>query len=335
MKKNNSVCHFPSQPHCFSYGGFDFQMNRVIDLLQKNNSIDVTRIDLWDRNNKFQIAHFWGAEESHKLAIKYCKERRIRTIINVLFPPMSFFDQIKQKLKSRIKFLFNLNQVYNLADAIVVLNQQQANFAHEILGINKNKIFVIPTIVDNAFYIKNQVNFSNLKHHKYCLSVGTICHRKNQLVLMEAAIMNNFPVVFVGELETGEPEYTNKFIKKLKENEFLFTHIENLSPKELRPLYINSSMVSCVSYSETEPTCILEAMIFDKPLILADRPFARNEKFKGALFCDPNSSSSVANSLKIAEKVRSVDYVNYEKKSQSSELIIPKYIDLYNLLISN
>ena len=72
------ILHFPAQPHFFSFGGFDIQMNRVIENLN-NYDVKSTKVDLWNINQKLDIAHFWGTSNSHFSNIELCKKNSIPT----------------------------------------------------------------------------------------------------------------------------------------------------------------------------------------------------------------------------------------------------------------
>ena len=88
--KQIKVLHFPCQPHFFSYGGFDIQMNRVIELTN-NSEVVSKKVDLWSKSEQFDIAHFWGVSESHKRNVMFCKNNGIKTVVSGLFSQKSFF----------------------------------------------------------------------------------------------------------------------------------------------------------------------------------------------------------------------------------------------------
>src|SRR3569623_2271318 len=56
---NMRVKFFPWQPHCFAFGGFDMQMLDTLDSI-KNVGVDASKLDIWSRDNNFDIIHLWG-----------------------------------------------------------------------------------------------------------------------------------------------------------------------------------------------------------------------------------------------------------------------------------
>ena len=95
--KQTTVIHFPSQPHFFSYGGFDIQMNRIIEMTNSEH-ITAKKVDSWSRNESFEVAHFWGASDSHKRNIQFCKANGIKIVISGLFPQYSLKNRFKNNI---------------------------------------------------------------------------------------------------------------------------------------------------------------------------------------------------------------------------------------------
>ena len=329
MMNEIKVVHFPCQPHCFAYGGFDIQMNRVIDLLNQTE-IDTQRIDFWDKDCSFDIAHFWGSTESHTPNMNFCKERNIKVVLSALYPPSSNFSSFIQFTKSKLLKIFSINRSYNLADHILVINEDQATFANKILGINKDKIAVIPTMLDDIFFLPNSSKKECLTElNDFCLIVGTICERKNQVSLMYAAIRQNQRVVFVGRIDLKDSSYAQLFLKLLRENSNIFQHFESLASDDLFLLYKRSSIVACVSHQETEPASILEGMIFNKPILAGNRPYGRNSKFKGVIHVDPRDIDSIIKGLRKASKIATVKYSNFNSDNHFRNNVIHSYLNIY------
>src|SRR6185437_15107033 len=63
----------PAQPHCFTYGGFDIQMHRTIEVL-RTRGIDARPLDFWSRNLDFDIIHLWGFDTgAHMTTARFAK----------------------------------------------------------------------------------------------------------------------------------------------------------------------------------------------------------------------------------------------------------------------
>jgi glycosyltransferase involved in cell wall biosynthesis len=324
-----SIGHFPAQPHCFVYGGFDIQMNRVIDLLEAKGTSSI-RVNPWDETCNFTVAHFWGGDESHALAFRFCRERGIPTIFSVLLPnPTSSFD-FRQRARAWARRLIKGKQYYANADAVLVINEAQAQVAEQVVGIPRARIWVVPTIIDSIFLQKLDIPERNPNGHILC--VGTICSRKNQLNLLRAALSTNNHVVLCGRFDDSEPAYRVAVEQELSNNPSRFHQISDVSPEVLQQLYLECSVLACVSNHETEPASILEAMICQRPIVTANRPYGRNSKFSGVYFCDPQNKFSITAALIKAIENPVPIYSNFNSDCHSSVNVISSYQKIYNAI---
>lgn len=326
----NQICvmHYPAQPHFFSYGGFDIQMNRVIELTNSNKIIS-KKVDLWSRNEKFEIAHFWGASASNQLNIQFCKENGIKVIISGLFPQKSFKNKLKIKIWKVIRRFAHCESVIYEADIVTVINEEQAEVVEKYYGYPKSQIRIIPTILDDYLFTKHK---SVCEKGNFVLCVGTICSRKNQIKLAKATIELGLKCVFVGRFDSREKSYKNQFLSLQYSNKGLIEHFEDISIEQLCNLYEKCNVVSCISQNETEPASILEGMHFKKPIIASNLPFAKIKKFSGIILCNQNSIKSIKKALKFALQTNNINYNNFNSRDNSSETVINLYKNLYREL---
>tara|TARA_B110000879_G_C11164842_1_gene510695 strand:- start:1191 stop:2204 length:1014 start_codon:yes stop_codon:yes gene_type:complete len=324
-----TVIHFPSQPHFFSYGGFDIQMNRVIEMTNSEH-ITAKRVDLWSKKEVFEIAHFWGASNSNKLNIIFCKENGIKVIISGLFVQKSLTTKYKIKIWKFInRFTRNESVIYD-ADIITVINDAQAEVIEEYYGYPKKQIRIIPTILDDYLYVKPTSFFEK---ENFVLCVGTICSRKNQIKLALATIELGVKCVFVGRFDSREQGYKEQFLSLQDFNKGLIEHYIDISIVELCALYEKCCVVSCISQVETEPASILEGMHFKKAIIASNLPFAKIKKFSGIILCNQNKNKSIKEALKRALKnENNVDYNYFNSRDNSSKSVINLYNSLYQEL---
>jgi glycosyltransferase involved in cell wall biosynthesis len=327
------ILNFPSQPHFFSFGGFDIQMNRVIENIN-DSEISSIKVDLWSRNIDFDIAHFWGASNSHKLNIEFCKRNGKAVVVSPLFPPNTLFNNIKYWAKIQLSKTLGYKHSILLADYLFVINESQAAFAKRYLSISNDRIFVIPTMLDEAFYSDTslQEDIRENLFDGFSLCVGTICKRKNQINLIKAAIIAQIPVVFVGRLESSEDTYCNEFISLVEKYPHLVRHFEGVSADELTSLYKKCALVSCISYSETEPASILEGMIFSKPILVSKKPFSNNSTFLGVVKVDPSNFHDIAEQLLKLSKVNFIDYQKFDALSYRPSNVYERYKNIYKLI---
>ena len=324
------ILHFPSQPHFFSYGGFDIQMNRVIEGLN-NYNINSIKVDLWNSNQNFDIAHFWGSSNFHYENILLCKSINIPTIISALFPPLNPFDNFIISLKSKFSKIFLIKRALFIADYVLVINENQLELASKVYGVKREKIIVINTMLDKEFFTNNNLENTNCEFDNFALCVGTVCHRKNQLNLIKASLDCNQKIIFVGRLESTEFDYIENFKELIKSYPNLFKHFEDVSSTFLKSLYLRCQFVTCLSYSETEPATILEAMVLNKPLLVSNMPFSNFNLYNGVLKCNPHSIQSIISGLK---NVKNNIFPNFVSDNYIPDNVYIKYVETYQLIHS-
>jgi glycosyltransferase involved in cell wall biosynthesis len=329
------VLNFPSQPHFFSFGGFDIQMNRVIDNIG-DEYLESIRVDLWNQKQEFDIAHFWGSSNSHIMAIEFCKKYNKKIVLSPLFPPDSYFNNMKLWFKIKLLKFFGIKSALYMADFLFVINQSQAEFAQRLLGISKNRIFITPTMLDDIFYDNIQYENSNLieEFDDYCLCIGTICSRKNQLNLLKSALNIGKRVLLIGKVENSEKQYIEEVFYYVKSYSNLFKHIENVSPEDLKYLIKNCSIISCLSFSETEPASVLEGMIFNKPILVSNKPFSQNVTFNGVYKVDPLNLKEISRELDRLSKIDYVEFCNFDSRNYKPINVFKTYNKLYKYILN-
>ncbi len=327
------ILNFPSQPHFFSYGGFDIQMNRVIENVN-DFEISSIKVDLWSRNVDFDIAHFWGSSNSHKLNIEFCKRNGKVVVVSPLFPPDSLLNNLKYWAKIQLAKTLGFQHSIFLADYLFVINESQSIFVKRYLNIPSERIFVIPSMLDEVFYSDLLGGFDIEKElfDEFTLCVGTVCQRKNQINLIKASIKANFPVVLVGRIDWSDVTYGDEFLTLVKEYPNLVKHFEDISAEDLKYLYKKSALVSCISFSETEPASILEGMMFNKPILVSQKPFSNNSTFSGIFKVDPTNISSISGYLMKLSKVNIIEYPKFDALSYRPSNVYEKYKSIYKTI---
>jgi glycosyltransferase involved in cell wall biosynthesis len=325
-----TILHFPAQPHFFSFGGFDMQMNRVISLTN-NRGVLSKPADLWSRSEQFDVAHFWGFSRSHELNIRFCKQNNKRVIVSGLFPNITGFrNSVKAKIIIWLNTLLKNYEYLQYIDSFTVINNSQANYLLRYLHIPSQKIRIIPTILDDDIFLESHMTNNSDPSQKGIICVGTICERKNQIRLAKAAIELDMPVCFVGRYESREKSYEIEFKKILNENTDLITRMQDISTKELVEMYYSYSIVACISEHETEPASVLEGMYFRKPILISNQPFSNNSKFSGAIKCKYDDIIDIKNGLLQASQLGStVRYENYDPEENVASNVVSQYIALY------
>lgn len=293
LKKSNllSVRSVPYQPHCFLYGGFDIQMVRTLESL-RSVGVDARPLDFWDKEEKFDILHVWGLTPDHENIMRISKDYGKKVAMTPLLPYFTPARRI-QKLAGLTK---RAKQTLQYVDVLLVVNQLQAETAEKLYGFNHNSIEIIPTMLDPVFFKKDTDCVAVKKTDGYLISVGNILPRKNQVRLAKSALLSDVPIVFVGNEMAGNEAYTEEF-KALVDSSEKLNWYRNLNWDELFRVINNASGVVVASFDECQPAAALEAIALQKPLLLADRPYAYQDFFQGALIVKPNSVKDIAKGM--------------------------------------
>src|SRR5665647_167424 len=254
------VKYYPWQPHCFAFGGFDIQMINTLDSVLKAG-VDASKLDIWSRDNDFDIIHLWGVGILNYQIIDWAKKSGKAIIATVLSP---YNDTTRSKLGYYYRYFFQVRQLihyYKLIDRIVVLNDLQLNVLAKYYKVSPSKIEIIPNIVEDKYFEIPDFNFSKKYGiDNYVLCTGNISSRKNQYNLAIACINLNVNLVLIGNILDGELNYGKKLETLIdKHKNILWIRELPKASEELVAAYYNCSIFALPSKNETQPisACLL------------------------------------------------------------------------------
>ncbi|MEB2786971.1 glycosyltransferase family 4 protein [Algoriphagus sp. E1-3-M2] len=330
------IKYFPYQPHCFAFGGFDMQMINTLDSVIKAG-VDASKLDIWSRNNDFDIIHLWGVSPHNYHVIDWAKKSGKFIIATVLIP---YFDTIRLKL-SYLKhynsyWQKHLIHYYSMIDKVVVVNELQAFVLSKYYKVHPSKIAVIPHIIEDRFFEIPSFSFSEKYDiDDYVLCTGNICSRKNQLNLAKACINLDRKLVLVGGVMDGEELYAKEF-------EVLISYHINIRwikelPKgseELAAAYYNCSLFALPSKNETQPISALEAAAMNKPLVLCERDYARQDYYQGAILTKSTNVKDIETALMTALSNKTTFKKNQKLFDCTTEAVGKAYKKVYKELIA-
>ena len=136
------VKYVPFQPHCFAFGGFEIQMLSALEACIKNG-VQAEKIDVWSRDNDFDILHCWGLGFHHYENIRWTKHAKKKIVLTALLSYYENFDErIRHLFSTHIKKAQYYIQIANMADAVVVVNELQAEACNKYFKVPNKKIQV-------------------------------------------------------------------------------------------------------------------------------------------------------------------------------------------------
>ena len=191
-----------------------------------------------------------------------------------------------------------------MIDCITVVNKAQARYLVGTVGVPAEKVTVVPNLVDDIFFgTAGGAEVGAFGIENYVLCTGNICRRKNQLALVGACRKLGVPLLLVGNILTGEEDYGRAVAEAIAVGDG-FRWIQGLIPGsvELAAAYKGAVVFALPSYLEAQPISALEAAASRKPLVLGDRPYARQEFYVRAALADPGSVDAIAAAIRKASR---------------------------------
>ena len=326
----------PYQPHCFAFGGFEIQILNNLEALSSIR-MNVSKMDYWDRSAEFDIMHCWGLGFPHYENIEWGKRAGKKIVASILlYDYDTLAKRIKFKISSYLSVQRYLVEMLSKVDAVSVVNELQAETCHRLYGVPKSKIWVIPNVVDEKYFMsRDVVKASAISLSDYVLILGNVCSRKNQYLLAKACIKGDRKLLIIGKVMDGEAAYGEKLDLLVKENENI-TWIKGLKENsdELLNYYSGAAMIALPSFVEQQPLSLLEGAIVGKPLLIADRKYAKQKLYSNACLVDPSSIASILDGI---EKIYA-DPVLYCETAQQMEIcraanVAQQYKKLYESLM--
>lgn len=288
----------PTQPHCFSFGGFDIQMHRTLEILT-SMGVDAKPLDFWSRDGDFDILHLWGFDpDLHLTTARFARRYGKKIVLTPLLQyltPRAWLRYAGALVEGTARRRIALGR---LVDRFLVVNEEQGETLRWLYRVPAVKIEVIPTILDDCFFELPPAMAAPVSDFEdFMLCAGNICARKNQLKLAQAAIETGTPILFAGDVSGGEEAYGEQFKRLIAPHTFLRWNRWMAWPELLRA-YRAARGVVLPSFEEQQPTIGLEAAALGKPLMLGRLPYARQKFYSGAFLVEPASVQQIGEGLK-------------------------------------
>jgi len=285
----------PVQPHCFLYGGFDIQMRRTHEVL-RSVGVDARPLDWWSRDEQFEILHIWGLTPQHQNLVRIAKSYGKKVALTPLLPYFTLDSRLRHVagiITGRRRLVMD---IMRRVDVLLAVNRLQADAAIKLFGFPSRSIEIIPTILDPLFFNPSAIAAPLCDLDNYVVCAGNIWPRKNQVRLARAALRAGCSMVFVGNEMGGEHAYAEELQRIVDDNPSL-RWFKGLNWEDLHRVLFHASAVALPSFEECQPASGLEAVALQKPLLMANEPYAHQEFFVGALTVDAKSEKSIAEGL--------------------------------------
>jgi glycosyltransferase involved in cell wall biosynthesis len=331
------VTFFPYQAHCFASGGFENLINSTFNSL-KLKDVEINKIDLWSKDDDFEIAHFWGFGPPNYDNIKWAKKKNKKIVVTILIPDYrSIFDKFKYLISTLLGRRKDFNELLFLVDALIVTSERSKEIAIKLYKVPTKKVFLIPNTLLDSYYVNySDKQLKSFVLQDYVFTIGNVCNRKNQLRLAKACIKLNLNLLIVGPTLLGEEEYGKELQDLIKTvSNIVWINEMKRDSDELISTYRNSLLFALPSFDEQQPTSAQEAGLLGKPILLANLPYARQKFYSNASLVNPSSVDSIVNGIEAILKNPSnfipPNEVFNECKSAN---VANQYINIYNKIIN-
>ena len=333
------IKYLPNQPLCFAFGGFELQMLNALEAVQ-NQGVNAQKLNYWEEKKDFELLHIWGSGDHHFNTIRWAKKANKKIVATVL---LSYFDTLRLKLSYIKNYSFYKRQqhyFYNQLDAIVVVNEMQKQILISYYNVDKDKIYIIPNIVNERFFKQPEMSFSKVYNiEDYILCVGNICRRKNQINLAKACFKSGNKLVLIGNALVGEDTYA-KDLEQITNNSKDILWIKELDNRsdELISAYYDCKLFALPSLQETQPISALEARVAKKQLVLLNKAYAKQEYYAGSIFAKSHTVNSISDAITYA--IKNQNFPNCFNNdividNCTKKIVGDKYKNLYNSVLNN
>lgn len=283
---------FPEYPLPLIRGGIELRCLRTTAAL-KELGLDIELLDYYGRDDDFDILHIFGNPPSlfelcenlggrKRLVLSaVCAAERLPGLRARAGKALSWAaGRARQKTDYQ-----RLRAIFGRADHVICLNRLEQEYISSMYGVESSRITVIPNGVEAAFSEATPDLFvQRYGLHGFVLFTGNITRRKNPLLLASALRESELNGVFVGKLVDSEEAYGREF-KRLVDHSpgILWTGELGRADPLLFSAYSAAGAFCLPSAAETQPQAALEAMGAGCSVVLADRPYAHQRPFEGAI----------------------------------------------------
>ena len=252
------------------------------------------------------------------------KGKYIVTTHDILFEQNEFkkFFPLKYRIINGLLFKYSAKR----ADILLTVSEYSKQKISKLYNIKSKHIYVTPNAVEDTFNLldaSKNLNSLEKSNEKIVLYVSRVEPRKNHLILIKAFIelklhKQGYKLVFIGSNDLPDIE----LIKYLENNKELLKNYvvwkQNVSFKVVKQYYANCALFVFPSLAEGFGIPILEAMMFNKKMIVSNSTAMKNFNLPKELTFNPYDKEDLK--MKIRNILSSND--DYQKEY---DMILSKY----------
>lgn len=291
-------------PVMLAHGGVQIQIEKTKQALE-SRGLDVDYLRWWDPEQKGDIIHFFG--RANPSLIRFAHGKNMKYVMSDLLTAQGSRSRTQLRTQAAVErvlrafvpstFLATFRwDAYNVADAVVVLTEWEAEIVQMLFGPAPEKLHIVPNGVEEEFFLKDHTSATRGQE---LVCTATITERKRVLETARAAVLAETPLRIVGAPYSANDEYFKEFLRLAKRHPDLIRYDGPVSDRnELARIYQSSRGFVLLSTMESLSLSALEAAASGCPLLLSDLPWARSTFGCAATYCPIGNTSSTHAALR-------------------------------------
>ena len=350
---SRKIYYINDMPFSLAYGGKEVQLLGYKGIIEASRlGASVNLLDPWQRFNfpSDSVMHFFG---SGKWFHNLLSQARLKSEVNKLIISPTFYYDNPWKVKigdylSRFCPLENQFSykrfIFDVAHTLVVNSRAEGDQITSIFGAHlRPKLKIIPNTIANDYSVLNDVDCFLLKYKldpDYILSVGFLDERKNSLRLVES-FLEVYPDIGKKLVLIGGNRFLSKIQSKLmdsliRDNPQSIINIPFLptSSDLIKSAYKNCAFHALPSHVETPGIANLEALAFDKQILVGDCLPVKEYFGDYAVYCDSGSKKSIKRAFFVANERSKINsngiLSNFLNKKFVHSVIMEDLISIYH-----
>ena len=263
-------------PFSLAHGGMQ---TLIVSLMRElaDLGVEVEPERWWDPNQTCDIMHF--IQRPHPGIARLAKQRGRKLVMTENYDVVASESRFQLLLRScatgaaktLVPSFGNKISFYSELDAMVYVVRHELDVVRRIYRLPSKKGFIVPHGLDpNAIKALSEPQ----PECDYLASVGTICSRKNSVLLAICARKAKIPIVFVGKPLSEADSYFQQFLDLVDDKYVKF--IGYVSEEKKHETLRGARGFVLLSIGESGCIAVYEAAAAGLPLLLSDLPWATN-----------------------------------------------------------
>jgi len=277
-----------------AHGGGQVQIEQTMAALGRLG-VTVEPLRWWDPDQTGDVLHYFARVSTHLQRAAQAKGMKV--VMSAFMSGLGarpawqrwlqkeVLRAVRPVAPRRLRDQFDWDS-YRLLDAILAMTPYEASLLTGIHDAPPERVHVVPNGVEKVF-LKGQP----VPRGRWLVCTATIIELKGVLKLAQMAVRAETPVWIIGKPYSETDDYAKRFVEYARQNPKLVRYEGAVSDREqLARIYREARGFVLLSRWESLSLSALEAAACRCPLLLSDRPWARDAFKDKATYCPVRGS---------------------------------------------